>query len=234
MDKKKIQVIYNFYDIDEINKMSTNDIEDEYKEIFKFPVIINMGSLTKQKGQWHLIRVFKKVKEVIPKMKLVFLGEGELENELKKLVYDLKLEKDVFFLGFQKNPFKFISKAKIFVFPSLYEGFPNAIVEAMTCGIPVISSDCDSGPREILAPNSDIKKKTNCIEYAEYGILIPVCSHKILGAETPLSIKEKIIVNSILKLFLRKDLLNKYISKSKERIKYFEKNNILTKYEKII
>jgi glycosyltransferase involved in cell wall biosynthesis len=125
MDKKKIQVIYNFYDIDEIKKMSTQDIEDEYKEIFKFPVIINMGRLTKQKGQWHLIRVFKKVKEVIPKIKLVFLGEGELENELKKLVYGLKIEKDVFFLGFQKNPFNFISKAGIFVFPSLYEGFPN-------------------------------------------------------------------------------------------------------------
>ena len=75
-------------------------------------VIITVGRLTRQKGQWHLIRAFKKVKEVFPESKLIILGEGELEIYLKELVTELNLKNDVLFFHFQKNPFKFMAKAK--------------------------------------------------------------------------------------------------------------------------
>lgn len=234
IDSDKIKVIYNFYDLDEIKRLSKQELEDEYKEIFKFPVIVNMGRLTKQKGQWYLIRVLKGIKGIIPEVKLIFLGRGELELSLKQLVHDLALENDVFFLGFQKNPFKYIARSKLFVLTSLFEGFPNALVEAMACGVPVVSFDCDSGPREIIAPATEIISKANHIEYCEYGILTPVCSEKILNSMSTLSNKENLLQESIVKILNSEKLSEKYSKKSIDRANYFSKENIIFEYENII
>ena len=232
--ENKIKIIYNLYDLEKIQNLAKEEIEDKYKRIFNNPVIINVGRLAKQKGQWHLIRAFKKVKEEITNMKLIILGKGELEDYLKELACEMDLEKDVYFLGFQKNPFKFISKSKIYVFPSLYEGFPNALVEAMACGIPVISSDCKSGPREILAPETDLKIETKTIEYAKYGVLIPVCDDNYYDIRSPLTAKEKILAKSIIDLYSSKELLGSYTHKAKERVKDFDKDKIILEYENIL
>ena len=234
IDKDKIKVIYNLYDLEKIQKLAREKIEDKYKNIFNNPVIINMGRLSRPKGQWHLIRAFKKVKEEITNMKLIILGIGELEDYLKKLTYEMGLEKDVYFLGFQKNPFKFISKSKIYIFPSLYEGFPNALVEAMTCGIPVISSDCKSGPREILAPGTNIDREIKIIEYAKYGLLLPVCNGNYYKARDPLTNKEMILAKSIVELYSSKELLENYAHKAKERTMDFDKDKIILEYENIL
>jgi glycosyltransferase involved in cell wall biosynthesis len=167
-------------------------------------------------------------------MKLVFLGQGELEKDLKKVVEELKIEKEVYFLGFQKNPFKFISNSKMFVFSSLYEGFPNALVEAMACEIPVISSDCKSGPREILAPETDLKIETRTIEYAKYGILIPVCDGNYYDAQFPLTTEEMVMAKSIVDLYSSKELLENYIRKAKERVKDFDRGKIILEYDNIL
>jgi Glycosyltransferase len=185
IEKEKIKVIYNPYPIDEIRELA-NEPLGSYEEIFKHPVLITAGRLIKPKGQWYLLRVFKALKEKHEDLELVILGEGELKDYLVKLSEELGLKTyvwdrdelsgsfDVYFLGFQKNPFKFIARSKLFVFPSLWEGFPNALVEAMACGVPVVSSDYRSGPREILAPNTDFNYQTQKPEFAEYGVLMPV------------------------------------------------------------
>ena len=85
LEEEKIKVIYNPYDIEKIRSLASEPIEDNYKEVFKNPTIITVGRLSKQKGQWHLIRAFKKVKEEIPNAKLVILGQGELQDYLIKL-----------------------------------------------------------------------------------------------------------------------------------------------------
>lgn len=234
MNKEKIQVIYNFYDLEKIKMLAAQEIEEEYREIFRLPVIINMGRLTKQKGQWHLIRAFNEIKKRLPEIKLLFLGKGELEDTLRKMVYDLKLEKDVYFLGFRENPFKYISRSTLFVLTSLYEGFPNALIEAMACGIPVISSDCDSGPREILAPETNIKDKTTEIEYCNYGVLTPVCNSKYLNEKHQLANEEKLLLKSILKLLSSEKLLAEYAEKSLDRAADFEKKKIIFEYEQIL
>lgn len=108
----KIKVIYNSYDLQGIREMAKEEIEDKYSGIFNHPVIITAGRLNKQKGHWHLIRAFSKVKEVIPNAKLVILGEGDLEPCLNKLASNLNIIDDVHFLGFQKNPFKYIVRSR--------------------------------------------------------------------------------------------------------------------------
>ncbi|MFW5891497.1 MAG: glycosyltransferase, partial [bacterium] len=190
LNRDKIKVIYNPYDIDEIEKKAIMQTEDEYKEVFKNPVIITMGRLTEQKGHWYLIRALKKIKESIKDIQLVILGEGPLRSKLETLVCNLNLEQSVHFLGFQNNPFKYINKSSVFVLPSLFEGFPNALSEAMACSVPVISTDCDSGPREILMDNTDYKQ--NKKEYGEYGILVPVFDGQKYDYQELLTLEEEI------------------------------------------
>jgi glycosyltransferase involved in cell wall biosynthesis len=245
IEEEKIKVIYNPYPIDEIRELAKEPL-GSHEEIFKHPVSITAGRLTKQKGQWYLIRFFKALKEKHKDLKLVILGEGELKDYLVKLSEELGLKTyvwdrdklsesfDVYFLGFQKNPFKFIARSKLFVFPSLWEGFPNALVEAMACGVPVVSSDCRSGPREILAPNTDFNYQTQKPEFAEYGILMPVFEVKYKSAEEPLGEKEMMWVGTIDKLLEDESLRKNYSEKAKQRAEDFRIEKILIEWRNII
>lgn len=231
----KIKVMYNFYDIEKISFLSKEMISEQNNEIFNYPTIITAGRLSYQKGQWHLIRAFKEVKKKIPNAKLLILGEGDLSGYLKKLTKELGLEQDIQFLGFQVNPFKYIARADVYAFPSLYEGFPNALAEAMACDLPVISSDCQSGPREILSPSLDIESSsvTN-ITYAEFGILIPTCDGEMYDANVKLTKEEVMIADAIVELLNDEEMFNKYRRKAKERMEAFRKDKIISDWENLL
>jgi len=245
IEEEKIKVIYNPYPIDEIRELAKEPL-GSYEEIFKHPVLITAGRLTKQKGQWYLLRVFKALKEKHKDLKLVILGEGELKDYLVGLSEELGLKTyvwdrdalsesfDVYFLGFQKNPFKFIARSKLFVFSSLWEGFPNALVEAMACGVPVVSSDCRSGPREILATDTDFNYQTQKPEFAEYGVLMPVFEVKYKSAEEPLGEKEMMWVETIYKLLEDESLRKNYSENAKQRAEDFSIEKILIEWRNII
>ena len=138
-DKGKIHVIYNYIDEERIDECLIDANIDKNENS-----IINIGRLSYQKGQLNLIRAFKKVVMIISNAKLYILGQGELKEELEHEIKKLDLEKNVFMLGFQKNPYKFLKEANVFVLSSFYEGMSNAILEAMYCGLPIISTDCKS------------------------------------------------------------------------------------------
>ncbi len=230
--ENKIETIYNSINLEKINQLAQEKINHLW---FKnnIPVIITSGRLAKEKGQWHLIRTFAEIKKHYS-CQLAILGQGELEQYLKKLVKDLNLEKDVLFLGWQKNPFKYLAKSDIFVLTSFFEGFGNVLTEAMACGLPIISSDCPCGPREILAPHTNINYQTKDIEYAEYGILTPVDDEKLYSANAPLTFEEKILSQAILALLKNKNLQDKYKQKSLERARDFDVKKIIKQWEKII
>ncbi len=144
--KDKIKVIYNPFDLKKIRELSKEDIQPEHREIFeKYKVIINVGRINYQKRHDLLLKVFKKVKENIKDVKLVIIGmcgtkEDEKNKEnLKKLIKKLNIEDDVYFLGFQKNPFKYIKRSKVFVLTSEHEGLPRVVIESLAVGIPVFA-----------------------------------------------------------------------------------------------
>ncbi len=151
--KERIASIPNFFDLDFIQQNATKDVVEKHQDIFKSNIIITCGRLSRQKGQWFLIRSVAGILKKNKKWKLVFLGDGEMSTELKELAESVGVSDQVLFLGNVKNPHQYISRSKIFVFPSLWEGFPNALVEAMACNVPVIASDCPTGPKEILIEN---------------------------------------------------------------------------------
>ncbi|MSU02125.1 glycosyltransferase [Tissierella pigra] len=234
IEEKRVLTIYNPYDLKKIEMLSKEKIDDVYENIYKEKVVITVGRLNHLKGHWHLIRAFKKINDSNKDIKLVILGEGELREYLQSLIDDLNLSNNVFLLGFKSNPYKYINKSSIFILPSLSEGFPNALAESMACGIPVISSDCKSGPREILAPETDINLQSMKIEYAQHGILVPVCDGNQYNHEEPLTKEEDIMADAILELLDDKELYERYTNEALKRVRDFEINTVIKEWENVI
>jgi glycosyltransferase involved in cell wall biosynthesis len=239
------KVLYNPFPIDTIKNMSEEELKEEIC-LFDFPVIISVGRLIKAKGHWYLLRIFKYLKTNFRKdVKLVIIGDGELRNYLIDLSNKLKLitfvwnrdkidkNYDVYFLGFKKNPFKFISKSYIFAFPSLWEGFGNVLVESLICGVPIISADCKVGPREILAPNSEINKQTKDIDFSEYGVLMPVFDGKFKNYNDLLSESEKKWIEVLSRFIEDKNLRNYYSQRAKERSIDFSMEKSIENWKKV-
>jgi glycosyltransferase involved in cell wall biosynthesis len=127
------------------------------------PIVLGVGRLSKQKDFPTLVRAFRLVRDA-QIARLVILGEGEDRESLSMLIRSLGLENDIDLPGFVENPFAFMSKASVFVLSSTWEGLPNVLIQALAAGAPIVSTDCPSGPREILKDGL-------------YGELVPVGDH---------------------------------------------------------
>jgi len=126
------------------------------------PIVLAAGRLHRQKGFDTLLRAFAQVRAETD-CRLIILGEGEERSALETQAEALGLRYDIDLPGFHPNPFALMARAGAFVLSSRWEGFPNALVEAMACGAPVVATDCPSGPREIaqglapLVPVDDVR-----------------------------------------------------------------------------
>ena len=132
------------------------------------PVILAAGRIVPHKDYRTLLIAFAKVVIKSLSARLIILGEGPELPALRSLARNLGVTQYVDFPGFMVNPFAFMSKAAVFAHSSVYEGLPNVIVQAMACGTPVVSTDCLSGPRELL-------------QNGELGRLVPVGDWRALG-----------------------------------------------------
>ena len=209
--KEKSSVVYNRIDI----KSLKEKIKEECDYQASKPAFISVGRLEPVKGYRHLINAFKIVKETLPSASLSFVGDGSMRKALEDQVAGFGLNDSVFFLGVQENPFKYLNKSDICVQTSITEGFMNVLVEACACGVPAISTDCRSGPREILSERSE--RCTDNIEYAEYGVLVP-------GFSSPDSIepqKEKLLADAMVELAANKELYRKYRDVADKRAEFF-------------
>ncbi len=209
--KEKSSVVYNRIDLNTLKKKK----EEECDYLASRPAFISVGRLEPVKGYRHLINAFKIVKESLPNASLSFVGDGSMRKALENQVAQLELNDSVFFLGLQENPFKYLKKSDICVQTSITEGFMNVLVEACACGVPAISTDCRSGPREILSERGD--RCMNAIEYAEYGVLVP----SFISPDSTEPQKEELLANAMVELATNKELYRKYRDVVRKRAEFF-------------
>lgn len=121
-------------------------------------IIVSMGREDVVKGFWHLLKIFSLVHRKLPDTRLLIIGKGEF-TAYRKLAADLGIADAVYFAGLQKNPYPYLKKGTLYLLTSYWEGFPNALVEAMAMGLPAVATDCMTGPAEIFD--------------GKYGVLVP-------------------------------------------------------------
>lgn len=221
VDKKRVSVIYNPKPIDLIRVRAQESVGHVWLEQKTLPVVVAVGRLREMKNFPLIIRAFLKASQQVP-ARLVIIGGGGEEDRLRALLREYACEDTVSLVGYVDNPHAYMSKADLFVSASLWEGMPNAVLEAMVCGLPVIASDCSSGPREILAPESDYKfRLKKGLEEAPFGILFAVND-------------EDALTQAILRMLKDTKLRSFYAGASEKRSRDFDTHGIISEYARVM
>jgi glycosyltransferase involved in cell wall biosynthesis len=160
LSPSKVRVIYNPIVTPRLSEEAQIAPNHPWFKPGEPPVLLGIGRLEPQKDFSTLLRAFAKVRQS-RSARLMILGKGREQKKLETLVQELNLENDVALVGFIENPYPYIAKASAFILSSAWEGLPTVLIEAMALGTPVISTNCESGPEEILAQG-------------KYGALVPV------------------------------------------------------------
>ncbi|MDI6812496.1 MAG: glycosyltransferase [Deltaproteobacteria bacterium] len=203
---EKIRVIYNSLDLKRIISLAKEEVEHPWFQE-DVPILLACGRLQVEKNYPLLFRSLRHVQKTIP-VRLVILGEGQEREGLENYAKDLGIVNNVDFLGFQKNPFKFMARGMALVLSSSWEAFGMVIIEAMACGLPVISTRCPFGPEEI-------------INHGVNGLLVPVeDEHKLAEA--------------ILALLKEEELRKKLAEGGQRRAQDFDVVKLIPQFEEML
>ncbi len=151
--KNKVRRIYNPFDFQVIKEKSKDlsMFSEKDRKLLEDKYLIAVSRLdTQQKDYYTLLKAFQKILERGFKNKLFIVGDGPDREKIEGWIKEFSLSDSVKLLGFQKNPYVWMRNAELFVHSSKYEGLPTVLIEAMNLGIPVVSTDCPTGPKEIL------------------------------------------------------------------------------------
>ncbi|MBA7698016.1 N-acetylgalactosamine-N,N'-diacetylbacillosaminyl-diphospho-undecaprenol 4-alpha-N-acetylgalactosaminyltransferase [subsurface metagenome] len=203
--ENKCFVIYNMVDVERIRKLANERMAHPCPKE-NVLIVIACGRLTAQKNYPLLLKAMSLVLRE-NSARLLILGEGEDQSKLEEYARTLGISHNIAFLGFQSNPFKYMSRATVFVLSSSWEGFGNVIIEAMACGIPVVSTRCPSGPDEIITDEVN-------------GLLVPVGDANALA-------------NAIVRLFKDESLRRRLSEAGKKRAEDFRGGKMVAEYERV-
>lgn len=204
--RENLRVIYYPLDIDRVRRMSQETVSHPWFAE-RIPIFLFVGRLAKQKGIEFLLKALKIVNSVSP-ARLIMVGEGAEKGSLQELARELNLENKVAFVGADLNQFKYMKQATALVLPSLFEGLAYVIMEALACGCPVISTDCPSGPAELL-------------QGGKYGLLVPPEN-------------EHTLATAMLNLLQDPELRAKLSQLGPQHAQDFEASKIAKEYEQLI
>lgn len=209
--QNKMKVIHNPIDLDKINATKANH---SLFEADKFNMI-TLGRLDIGKNHEMLIRALHQLQN--PLLRLYIFGVGDMQETLEQVIEELDVKNQVKLMGFNSNPYQYLKTADLFIFGSNHEGFPNVLLEAMACQLPILSTNCQSGPSEIM----ELETVKEDIMLTDYGILVPIKNIDLMAKGIGYFIAHKTFTETCK-------------TNSKSRIKDFEKDTILKKYIDLI
>ncbi|MBO5095130.1 MAG: glycosyltransferase [Lachnospiraceae bacterium] len=230
--KDLFKVIYNGIDSGSIEELAALPLQPEEDYFMKDKTIITAGRMSYAKGQWHLVRAFTEVLKKVPDARLVIFGIGELREYLERLVKDYHIEDSVIIRGFNNELDKYISKSAVFAFPSMLEGMPTVLLEALACATAVVVTDFRSGAREIMDYPMEGEIKENTL--TEYGVITPLCSGVMHEADVALEQNESFLAEALVEMLQNETLRKYYEKRGKERSEYFDMKNLMKEWLDII
>lgn len=199
---QNLTTIYNPIDTKETKTRAEEPLPEAYtwlKDVS--PLFIHIGRHTHQKGQWSLLRAFYKVLQTQPRAKLIMIGDGPDTDKLQDLIDRLNITASVHLLGKQSNVLPFLKVADVAVSSSLWEGMPNTLLEALSVTTPIVATDCETGPREILVPELTPTESISYPYKTNTGTLTAPLAHEALYktlAEQPLIAEEAQLAEQML------------------------------------
>ena len=232
---KASATLYNPCNLEEIERLAKEPAGEKFGEFLKRPgkLIVSMGREDDLKCFWHLIKSFYLLKKELPDTKLMIIGEGEYA-EYRKLAAELGIEKDILFIGVQKNPFALLAKADVYALTSESEGFPNALIEAMACGLPCVSVNCKTGPAEILNEAFEKCSRQDQVYEGDYGIITPIFTGEKNLQPDVFTKEEEIYAEDLKKLLTNEALFRHYKEKVTERAGDFGMEAYVANIEQLI
>ena len=248
-------VLYNLYDVDTIRKEAAASdpplpFAEELKEAGRLQqepgqlrYLVSMGRDDPMKGFWHLIKAFKLVHDQIPEARLILMGAGTFQK-YKTLAEQLKITDAIYFAGMRRDPYALLKYGEVYLLTSANEGFPNALVEAMTLSLAPVSTNCLTGPAEILVRNGDTaslndqfaekqKEKETPVIYGDYGIVVPEMQKEENLDPADITEEERNLADTVIRLLQDEKLLQSYRQTAARRAGDFTYEKYLEQFLKL-
>lgn len=248
-------VLYNLYDADTIRKEAAASdpplpFSEELKEVGSLQqepgqlrYLVSMGRDDPMKGFWHMIKAFKLVHDQIPEARLILMGAGTFQK-YKTLAEQLKITDAIYFAGMRRDPYALLKYGEVYLLTSANEGFPNALVEAMTLSLAPVSTNCLTGPAEILVRNGDTaslddqftekqKEKETPVIYGDYGIVVPEMQKEENLDPADITEEERNLADTVIRLLQDEKLLQSYRQTAARRAGDFTYEKYLEQFLKL-
>ena len=248
-------VLYNLYDVDTIRKEAAASdpplpFAEELKEAGRLQqepgqlrYLVSMGRDDPMKGFWHMIKAFKLVHDQIPEARLILMGAGTFQK-YKTLAEQLKITDEIYFAGMRRDPYALLKYGEVYLLTSANEGFPNALVEAMTLSLAPVSTNCLTGPAEILVRNGDTaslndqfaekqKEKETHVIYGDYGIVVPEMQKEENLDPADITEEERNLADTVIGLLQDERLLQSYRQAAARRAGDFTYEKYLEQFLKL-
>ena len=248
-------VLYNLYDADTIRKEAAASdpplpFSEELKEVGSLQqepgqlrYLVSMGRDDPMKGFWHMIKAFKLVHDQIPEARLILMGAGTFQK-YKTLADQLEITDAIYFAGMRRDPYALLKYGEVYLLTSANEGFPNALVEAMTLSLAPVSTNCLTGPAEILVRNGDTaslddqftekqKEKETPVIYGDYGIVVPEMQKEENLDPADITEEERNLADTVIRLLQDEKLLQSYRQTAARRAGDFTYEKYLEQFLKL-